>query len=151
VDVEELGVDYLTIAGHKFYGTRYGALYVRNYGKPDGCPLRPLLSGGGQERGIRPGTENIPMIAGLAKAADLVTQNLDRYHGIMKETRDYFENRLLEEFGPVSIPFFFPSTPFFSCSALLLFFGNASRKGSILMEDAMGKMIGSPTRATFRS
>ena len=59
VDVEELGVDYLTVVGHKFYGPRVGALYRRRT-----APLVPMLYGGGQEGNLRPGTENTPMIAG---------------------------------------------------------------------------------------
>uniref|UniRef100_A0A5F8H869 Selenocysteine lyase n=1 Tax=Monodelphis domestica TaxID=13616 RepID=A0A5F8H869_MONDO len=66
VDVQELGVDYLTIVGHKFYGPRIGALYVRGLGVV--TPLRPMLFGGGQEWSFRPGTENTAMIAGLGKA-----------------------------------------------------------------------------------
>ncbi|XP_043733455.1 selenocysteine lyase isoform X3 [Cervus elaphus] len=65
VDVRDLGVDFLTIVGHKFYGPRIGALYVRGLGEH--TPLYPMLFGGGQERNFRPGTENTPMIAGLGK------------------------------------------------------------------------------------
>ncbi|XP_065773235.1 selenocysteine lyase isoform X4 [Muntiacus reevesi] len=65
VDVRDLGVDFLTIVGHKFYGPRIGALYVRGLGEQ--TPLYPMLFGGGQERNFRPGTENTPMIAGLGK------------------------------------------------------------------------------------
>uniref|UniRef100_A0A8D3EB80 Selenocysteine lyase n=1 Tax=Scophthalmus maximus TaxID=52904 RepID=A0A8D3EB80_SCOMX len=65
VDACELGVDYLTIVGHKFYAPRIGALYVSGPGTR--TPLYPLLFGGGQERNFRPGTENTPMIAGLGK------------------------------------------------------------------------------------
>ncbi|XP_033996819.1 selenocysteine lyase isoform X2 [Trematomus bernacchii] len=62
----ELGVDYLTIVGHKFYAPRIGALYVNGPGTR--TPVYPMLFGGGQERNFRPGTENTPMIAGLGKA-----------------------------------------------------------------------------------
>ncbi|XP_072474828.1 selenocysteine lyase [Notamacropus eugenii] len=92
VDVQELEVDYLTIVGHKFYGPRIGALYVRGLGT---CtPLRPMLFGGGQEWNFRPGTENTPMIAGLGKAAELVNKNCDIYEAHMKKIRDYLEERL---------------------------------------------------------
>ncbi|KAG7214585.1 hypothetical protein CRUP_012363, partial [Coryphaenoides rupestris] len=63
VDVADLGVDYLSIVGHKFYAPRIGALYVRGPGTT--TPLHPMFYGGGQERSFRPGTENTPMIAGL--------------------------------------------------------------------------------------
>ncbi|XP_025786366.1 selenocysteine lyase [Puma concolor] len=93
VDVEVLGVDFLTIVGHKFYGPRIGALYVRGLGEL--TPLYPMLFGGGQERNFRPGTENTPMIAGLGKAAELVTKNWEAYEAHMRDVRDYLEERLL--------------------------------------------------------
>ena len=64
VDVQALAVDYLTVVGHKFYGPRIGALYARGLGENlkssggpcgQGAPLYAMLSGGGQERGLRPG------------------------------------------------------------------------------------------------
>ncbi|KAF7462172.1 selenocysteine lyase isoform X2 [Marmota flaviventris] len=97
VDVEDLGVDFLTIVGHKFYGPRIGALYVRGLGKL--TPLHPMLFGGGQERNFRPGTENTPMIAGLGKAAEMVTENCEAYEAHMRDIRDYLEERLQAEFG----------------------------------------------------
>lgn len=97
VDVEDLGVDFLTIVGHKFYGPRIGALYVRGLGKL--TPLHPMLFGGGQEQNFRPGTENTPMIAGLGKAAEMVTENCEAYEAHMRDIRDYLEERLQAEFG----------------------------------------------------
>ena len=55
MDVQALDVDYLTVAGHKFYGPRAGALYVRGL-EEKATPLFPILFGGGQERGFRPGS-----------------------------------------------------------------------------------------------
>jgi cysteine desulfurase len=67
VNVDELGVDLLSIAGHKFYAPKgVGALYVRS-----GTPIKPQDFGGGQERGLRPGTENVASIVGLGSASDL--------------------------------------------------------------------------------
>jgi cysteine desulfurase len=64
VQVEELGVDYLTVAGHKFYAPKgIGALYIRS-----GRSIEPLLHGAGHERGLRPGTENAAFIVGLGAA-----------------------------------------------------------------------------------
>ncbi|XP_029883530.1 selenocysteine lyase isoform X3 [Aquila chrysaetos chrysaetos] len=97
VDVQELGVDYLTIVGHKFYGPRIGALYVRGPGTT--TPLHPMLFGGGQERSFRPGTENTPMIAGLGRAAELVSKNWEAYKAHMQDVRDYLEARLEASFG----------------------------------------------------
>ncbi|KAJ6669158.1 hypothetical protein lerEdw1_007967 [Lerista edwardsae] len=92
VDVQELGVDYLTIVGHKFYAPRIGALYVRGPG--EATPLHPMMFGGGQERSFRPGTENTPMIAGLGKAAELVNKHCEDYETHMRKIRDYLEERL---------------------------------------------------------
>ncbi len=67
VSVDRLGVDLLTIAGHKFYAPKgIGALYLRR-----GTPIEPWIRGGGQERGLRGGTEPIPAIAGLGAACAL--------------------------------------------------------------------------------
>lgn len=67
VDVQKLGVDFLTIAGHKMYAPKgIGALYVR-----DPESISPMFSGGGQEKGLRPGTENIPYAVGLGRASRL--------------------------------------------------------------------------------
>ncbi|XP_035167943.1 selenocysteine lyase [Oxyura jamaicensis] len=103
VDVQELGVDYLTVVGHKFYGPRIGALYVRGPGTT--TPLHPMLFGGGQERSFRPGTENTPMIAGLGKAAELVSRNWEAYEAHMRDVRDYLEARLEASFGKQRLHF----------------------------------------------
>ncbi|XP_061539052.1 selenocysteine lyase isoform X1 [Phycodurus eques] len=92
VDVKQLGVDYLTVVGHKFYGPRIGALFVNGPGVK--TPLHAMLIGGGQERNFRPGTENTPMIAGLGKAAELVTAHLSDYESHTLDIREYLEERL---------------------------------------------------------
>lgn len=72
VDVNELGVDFLTVAGHKLYAPKgVGALYVRQ-----GVELEPFMLGGGQEGGLRPGTENLPYMAGLGAACQLAAKTL---------------------------------------------------------------------------
>jgi cysteine desulfurase len=72
VDVDDLGVDLLTVAGHKLYAPKgVGALYVRR-----GTPLAPLLLGAGHERGLRPGTENVASIVGLGAACSLARKTL---------------------------------------------------------------------------
>jgi len=89
VDIQDLGVDMLSLSGHKFHAPKgVGALYVRK-----GIELEPLIHGGKQERGIRAGTENVPAIVGLGKAAELVTSTLpssERIRGL----RDKLEERI---------------------------------------------------------
>ena len=73
VDVKDLGVDMLSISGHKFYGPRgVGALYIKR-----GTPFEPLIIGGGQERQRRSGTENVPGIVGLSKALELSDKEME--------------------------------------------------------------------------
>jgi cysteine desulfurase NifS len=72
VDIQELGVDMLSLSGHKLHAPKgVGALYIRK-----GIELEPLVHGGKQESGIRAGTENVPSIVGLGKAAELATYTL---------------------------------------------------------------------------
>ncbi|MCL5676843.1 MAG: cysteine desulfurase NifS [Firmicutes bacterium] len=72
VDVQEWDVDLLSLTGHKFYGPKgVGALYVRRRTR-----ILPTLHGGGQERGLRSGTQNVPGVVGLAKAAELARAEL---------------------------------------------------------------------------
>jgi cysteine desulfurase len=72
LDVDELGVDMLSMSAHKFYGPKgIGLLYLRKRTR-----VTPLLHGGGQERGRRAGTHNVPGIVGMAKALDLATARM---------------------------------------------------------------------------
>ena len=89
VDVKELGVDALSLAGNQFYGPKgVGALYIRQ-----GVRVMPLLDGGVQEEGRRAGTENVPAIVGLGKAAELATRDMASR---MKHL-GYLRDRLLAE------------------------------------------------------
>jgi cysteine desulfurase len=73
VDVDKLGIDLLTLSGHKIHGPKgIGALYVRR--KNPRVDLEPIFWGGGQERGIRPGTPNTPGIVGLGEAAEILAK-----------------------------------------------------------------------------
>ncbi len=84
VDVEVLGVDFLSVAGHKFYAPKgIGALYVRR-----GTALPRFMHGASQESGRRAGTENVPEIAGLGAAAEVAGRDLNRNMAHMRAMRD---------------------------------------------------------------
>lgn len=88
VDVRELGVDMLSLSGHKLNGPKgVGALYIRK-----GSKIKKILHGGAQERKIRPGTENLPGIIGLGEATKLAVLELDKK---IKETT-YLRDKLIE-------------------------------------------------------
>ena len=92
VNVAHLGVDLMSLSGHKIYGPRgIGVLFVRK-----GTPLEPLLEGGSQERNLRAGTENVALAVGFAKAAELAVKRRDadaqRLSALKKLLRGKLEN-----------------------------------------------------------
>jgi cysteine desulfurase len=90
VDVHTLGVDLLTVAGHKLYAPKgIGALYVRR-----GTPLRSVLFGADQERSLRPGTENVALSVGLGAAAELAGKLLPQAEVVMRRHRDTLHQQL---------------------------------------------------------
>lgn len=93
IDVEELGIDMLSTSGHKINGPKgIGFLYIRK-----GLKLRSFIHGGAQERKRRAGTENVPGIIGMAKAAEINTGNMFARTAAEKELRDYLIDRVLTE------------------------------------------------------
>ncbi|MGJ7922301.1 cysteine desulfurase family protein [Neobacillus sp. LXY-4] len=93
VDINDLGVDLLTIAGHKLYAPKgIGALYIRK-----GIELEPLIHGAGHEFGLRAGTENTLLAVGLGKACEVAKKGLSDKS--LKELTDYFWSELKQEFG----------------------------------------------------
>ena len=90
IDVNELGVDALSLSGHKFYGPKgSGILYIRNKKF-----ISPFIIGGGQENGLRAGTENIALIAGMGLAAEIATSNLSVKARHLKNLENQFKNGL---------------------------------------------------------
>lgn len=90
VSVEGLGVDLLTVVGHKFGAPKgVGALYVRK-----GTPLRPVLLGAGHERGLRPGTENVASIVGLGVACEVALRSVAGEAARVRALRDELWERL---------------------------------------------------------
>ncbi len=92
LDVKDLGVDLLTISGHKIYGPKgIGALFVKR-----GVRLTPLIHGGHHERNRRGGTENVAGIVGFAKACEIAAADLETEAAHLKKLRDRLEEGLLE-------------------------------------------------------
>ena len=92
VDVKEMNIDLLSLAGHKLYGPKgIGALYIRK-----GVRIDNLIHGGGQERGRRAGTENIPGVVGLGKAIEIATESIEENRARLTVLRDKLIDGILE-------------------------------------------------------
>ncbi len=90
VNVNDLGVDLLSLSAHKFYGPKgIGALYIRK-----GTRIEPIIHGGSQENNKRAGTENVAGIIGMGKALELAISEMEREQKRLTELRDYFINQV---------------------------------------------------------
>ncbi len=93
IDVGDLNVDMLSLSAHKLYGPKgVGALYMKQ-----GIRIEPIMFGGGHEKGIRPGTENVPGIVGLGKACSIAKENLQRDAQRLTSLRDMLIDGVLSE------------------------------------------------------
>ncbi len=91
IDVQKIPIDYLSLTGHKFHAPKgIGALYVRRK-----APISPYVYGGHQERGLRGGTESVPLIVGMGKAAQLARKHLPDYEKKVRPLRDMLEGGIL--------------------------------------------------------
>jgi cysteine desulfurase len=98
VDVTALGIDAMSLAAHKFHGPKgVGALFIRR-----GLRLRPLIVGGPQERGRRGGTENVPGIVGMGKAAELAAAALPQMQRVASQ-RDRLEREILAQIDETAV------------------------------------------------
>ncbi|MGI6128567.1 MAG: cysteine desulfurase NifS [bacterium] len=99
VDVKELGIDLLSLSGHKIYAAKgVGALYVRR-----GVRIKPFIYGGAQERRLRAGTENVPGIVGLGKAAELARLELAERQVHLTNLREYLIEGVLNSIDHVRL------------------------------------------------
>ncbi len=98
VDVKELGVDMLSLSGHKFHGPKgIGALYVKK-----GTKLKPFIHGGGQEKGKRAGTSNVPAIVGMGIAAELAKNYIEKKDTRVEKLTEKLWNGLNENITKIS-------------------------------------------------
>ena len=99
IDVEELGIDLLSMSAHKFYGPKgVGSLYVRN-----SVNFERIQDGGHQEKGKRSGTENVAGIVGMSEALKLANNNLEENNKKILKNRNYFINKLKEKIKNIEI------------------------------------------------
>ncbi len=99
VDVKELGIDLLSISSHKLYGPKgVGALYVKK-----GIKISPTILGGGQEHGLRSGTESVANIVGFGKACEMAKINLDENIAHLTKLRDVLIKKVLDEIPKVTL------------------------------------------------
>lgn len=99
IDPKAMGIDLLVFTAHKFYGPKgVGALYVRN-----GVRLGKVITGGGQERKLRPGTTNTPLIVGMAAALEKAYAEKDEENKKISELRDYFEAEITKRIPEIFI------------------------------------------------
>ena len=99
IDVKAQGIDMLSMSGHKFHAPKgIGALYVKH-----GVRIQRLMQGGAQERGQRPGTENLAGIVGIGKAIELATADIPARAGKMAAIRDHMIERIMNEIPHVQL------------------------------------------------
>jgi len=99
IDVKKLGVDMLSISSHKINGPKgIGALYIKK-----GIIIDPVILGGGQERGLRSGTENVANIVGFGKACEIAKLNLTQNSSLIKNLKDYLITKVLSEITHVTL------------------------------------------------
>lgn len=102
IDVQSVRVSMLTLSAHKMYGPKgVGALFVRDLNKFR--ILTPRVLGGGQEKGLRAGTLNVPCIVGMGAAASLLSENMQTWPRYIQRIRDRFESSILDAVVDVSI------------------------------------------------
>ena len=99
VDVQEMGIDMLSLSGHKIYAPKgVGALYVKK-----GIEFERFMDGGHQEKNKRSGTENVAQIVALGKAAEIAEKNIDEYQKKLADLRDYFLNEIKQKVPNIHI------------------------------------------------
>lgn len=99
INVKQLGVDAMTISSSKIYGPKgIGCLYLKK-----GISIEPIIFGGGQERGIRSGTENVAGIVGIVEALTISKKNKGKENGRLSKLRDYLQTKIIKKIDKVTV------------------------------------------------
>ena len=101
LDINELGIDAMSLSAHKFFGPKgVGAFWISSEIKNQ---LEPIIYGGGQEYKIRSGTVPVPLVVGMGEAAELITRDLEKNNHIVKQLSDMLKNSLMKKFNSIRL------------------------------------------------
>jgi len=130
LNTKELGVDMMTLSGHKFHAPKgIGILFKRN-----GVNVVPLTYGGHHEQSVRPGTENVPYIAGIAKALEIAVNDMERHVAHIAPLKEKLKRRILSEIEKSTL-----NTPDESvCNTLNVSFSGLEGESMLLSLDEYG-------------
>jgi cysteine desulfurase len=144
LNVQDLGVDLMTLSSHKIYGPKgIALLYVRK-----GIPLVKLISGSNQEYNLRAGTEAVPLIVGFAKAMELVEKEKEKINNHLKEIRDYFISKIKDFEGKIILN----TVPEISSPKILNFyFPTKSSQELLIYLDTNGVAVSAGTACKSRA
>lgn len=145
-DVNRLGIDMMTLSGHKIYGPKgIGIIYVRNPLLTTNC-LLPIITGGGQEFGLRSGTENVPFIVGMAEAIELAAKARKKEAKRISCLRDYLLRGLKKIYPKVEVNGS-PDLP----NILNLYFPDYPANELVTRLDIMGIAVGTGSACASRT
>lgn len=141
IDVKDMGIDLMTISGHKIYGPKgVGALYIKN-----GVEITDLIDGGSQERGKRGGTVNVPNVAGFGKAVEIAVRDMLVNQQKLKSIRDYFLKNVMEKIEYVR----FNGHPYQKINGILnLSFEMVEKESLLVMLDSEGVAVSAGAACT---
>jgi cysteine desulfurase len=144
LNVQDLGIDLMTLSSHKIYGPKgIALLYVKK-----GTPLIRLISGSEQEHSLRAGTEAVPLIVGFAKAMELVEEEKEKINAYLREIRNHFIGKI-KEFGNKIILNTIPEIS--SPKILNLYFPTKSSQELLIYLDANGIAVSAGTACKSRA
>jgi cysteine desulfurase len=144
LNVQDLGIDLMTLSSHKIYGPKgIALLYVKK-----GTPLVKLISGSGQEYNLRAATEAVPLIVGFAKAMELVEEEKEKINNHLKEIRDYFLIKIKNFEGKIILN----TIPEISSPKILnLYFPTKSSQELLIYLDTNGVAVSAGTACKSRA